>query len=117
MLKSKFWIIHLKIKFGSDYIYEDFETGDVEENIAASWGLDYDQTFWENALTLFHGHTFDLPIDETEAFIFQSETGIRVPVAKSLVGTAQVDFDWDNAPAPGVREQDTSYSLKLGYEW
>lgn len=108
--------LNLRVKFGADYIYEDFETGDTEENIAASWGLDYDQTFWE-ALTLFHDHTFDLPVDETEAFIFQSKTGVRVPVAKNLVGTAQVDFDWDNAPATGIREEDTSYSLKLGYEW
>ncbi len=109
--------LNLRVKFGSDYIYEDFETGDTEENIAASWGLNYDQTFWDNALTFFHDHTFDLPVAETDAFIFQSKTGLRVPVAKYLVGTAQVDFDWDNAPADGVSEDDTSYSLKLGYEW
>ena len=109
--------LNLKVKFGGDYIFEDFETGDREENIAASWGLNYDQTFWEDMFTLFHDHTFDLPVDETDAFIFQSKSGVRVPVAKNLVGTAQVDFDWDNAPAAGIREQDTSYSLKIGYEW
>jgi len=38
-------------------------------------------------------------------------------VGTFLTGTAQVDFDWDNAPAENVREQDVTYKLKLGYEW
>ncbi len=109
--------LNLKIRFGSNYIHEDFQNGDTEEDIALAWGLNYDQTFWDNALTLFHNHEVDAPFDPVDAFIFESETGIRVPVAKNLTGTAQVDFDWDNAPVPGVREEDTSYSFKLGYEW
>lgn len=109
--------LNLKVRFGPNYIYEDFENGDTEEDIAMAWGLNYDQTFWDDAFTLFHDHSIDAPFDPIDAFIFESSTGIRVPVAKNLTGTAQVDFDWDNDPAAGVREEDTSYSLKLGYEW
>lgn len=109
--------LNLRVRFGANYIYEEFESGDKEEDAALAWALNYDQTFWDEVLTLFHNHELDTPVDPVDAFIFQSETGVRVPVGKHLVGTAQVDFDWDNEPAPGVQEEDTKYSVKLGYEW
>ncbi len=109
--------LNLKVRGGLNYIYEDYETGNTEEDIAAAFALDYDQTFWDDMFTLFHKHELDLPYDPIDAFLFQSETGLRVPVSKYLTGTAQVDFDWDNDPAAGTREADTKYSLKLGYEW
>ena len=109
--------LNLQIKAGGEYIHEKFSDDSTESDIAASWGLDYDQKFYENAFQIFHNHGLSVPVSDTDAFLFDSESGIRVPVGKHLTGTAQVDFDWDNAPAPGVREDDTSYSLKLGYEW
>ena len=56
-------------------------------------------------------------MDDTEGFLYDGETGVRFPIAKIMTGSAQVDFDWDNDPAPGVKENDTKYSLKLGYEF
>lgn len=109
--------LNLRTRLGFDYIHEDFSNGDTEEDIAAAWAFDYDQTFFEKALTLFHNHELDVPVSDTSAFLFDSKTGVRVPVGRFLTGTAQVDFDWDNAPAEGVREEDVTYSLKLGYEW
>lgn len=109
--------LNLQIKAGSEYIHEKFNNGNTDSDIAASWGLDYDQKFYEGVFQLFHKHGLSVPVTTTDAFLFDSESGIRVPVGKHLTGTAQVDFDWDNDPAPGISEDDTSYSLKLGYEW
>ncbi|MCB9965770.1 MAG: DUF481 domain-containing protein [Rhodospirillales bacterium] len=109
--------LNLKVRFGSDYVYEDFSSGDTEENVALAWGLNYDQTFADGSFTLFHNHEIDTPFDEVDAFLFQSDSGVRVPVGKYLTGTGQIDFDWDNAPAPGIEKRDTKYILKLGYEW
>ncbi len=47
----------------------------------------------------------------------ESESGIRMPVGKVLDASFQIDFDWDNDPTEGVRENDTTYGLKLGYGW
>ena len=109
--------LNLQVKVGGEYIHEKFTDDSTENDIAASWGLDYDQKFFEEAFQLFHKHGLSVPVSATDAFLFESESGVRVPVGKHLTGTAQVDFDWDNDPAPGVGEDDTSYSLKLGYEW
>lgn len=109
--------LNLSTRIGLDFIADEFENGDSEETAAASWGVDYDQKFFDNAIQLFYKHDFSLPLDDTEGFLYDGETGIRFPVAKVLTGSAQIDFDWDNDPAPGVQEDDTKYSLKIGYEF
>ena len=109
--------LNFQIKGGAEYIHESYKDDSSESDIAATWALDYDQKFFDEAFQLFHKHDLAVPVDETDAYLFNSETGIRVPVGKHLTGTAQADFDWDNAPAKGVKEDDTSYSLKIGYEW
>lgn len=109
--------LNLLAKLGLDYIKTDYETGKSESDMALNWALDYDQRFYEASFQLFHDHELSVPADETDAFVFESKSGLRVPVGKHLTGTAAVDFDWDNKPAAKVREQDTTYSVKLGYEW
>lgn len=109
--------LNLRVRLGVNYIFEEFSSGDQEEDATAAWGFNYDQMFFDKAFTLFHNHKLDVPVEPVDTFLMESETGVRVPVGKYLTGTAQIDFDWDNAPAQGVREEDTKYSLKLGYEW
>ena len=110
--------LNLQYILGLSYIREDFTTpADREENIALSWSYDYDQKFFDDSLTLFHNHGLDIPIDETDAWLFDSETGVKVPVAKKLDGTLQVDYDWDNNPAAGIEKDDVTYKATLGYSW
>jgi putative salt-induced outer membrane protein YdiY len=109
--------LNLQVKAGPDYIYEDFENGDTEHDLALSWALEYDQKVADNAVQIFHNHELSSPFSDTGAFLFESETGARVPIGEKLDASAQIDFDWDNDPTPGVREDDTTYAIKLGYGW
>ena len=109
--------LNLSTRLGVDYISEESENGDKEDSAAVSWGLDYDQKVIEDTLQVFYKHDLSVPLDDTEGFLFDSEAGVRFPIAKILTGSAQIDFNWDNAPAAGIKEDDTKYSLKLGYEF
>jgi len=109
--------LNLSIKSGPSYIYEKFENGDTESDLALGWLLDYDQKFMDDKLQVFHNHEIQTPFADTGAFLFESATGARVPIGEKLDASAQVDFDWDNDPVDGVQEGDTTYSLKLGYGW
>ena len=109
--------LNLQIKAGPDYIYEKFDNGDTESDIALGWLLEYDQKFIDDKLQLFHSHEILTPFSDSSAFLFESETGARVPFSEKLDASAQVDFDWDNDPIDGVEENDTTYSIKLGYGW
>ncbi len=109
--------LNLQVKAGPDYIHEKFENGGTEEAIALSWALDYDQKLSDDAFQIFHKHEISSPFEETSAFLFESATGARVPIGERLDASAQIDFDWDNEPEPGIREDDTTYAFKLGYGW
>lgn len=109
--------LSLKASGGLAYLNENFANQSTETSIALTHSLDYEQSFFEDAARLFHEHDFLVPTDDSGAFIFHAESGVRVPVARKFIGTAGVDFDWDNDPAEGVGEEDITYSLKLGYEF
>ena len=109
--------LNLQYVLGPSYLREEFESGNTEDSIAVRWALDYDQKVWDDVLQLFHNHELLVPSDETDAYIFDSKTGLRVPLKKGLVATAEIDFERDNAPEPGIEKDDTTYALKLGYEW
>lgn len=109
--------LHLQYVFGPTYLHEEYENGNDDESFAGEWQLSYDQKFWEGQLGLFHNHDLLVPSDDTEAFLFESESGIKIPLKAGIIGKAQIEFDWDNKPPTGTREDDTIYSLQIGYEW
>lgn len=109
----------LSVKFvaGPGYIYEEFEDGSDEGAFTYNWLFDYNQKFYDDLFRLFHEHSLVSPAEDIDAYLFESRSGLRVPIRKGIVASAQVDYDWDNAPAQRSKKEDTTYSLKLGYEW
>lgn len=109
--------LNLQMTLGPSYLGEEFSNGNKDEALAYRWGLDYDQKIAKELFQIFHNHNLLAPSDDTNAFILETETGIRMPIRGGIVGSLQLDFDRDNDPAPGIDKDDTQYSLKLGYEW
>lgn len=109
--------LNLKYSMGTTYINEEFSNNTSDSNLALSWALDYNQKVLAQKYDLFHNHKILSPFEDTGAFLFESTTGLRIPLIKNIIGTAEVQFDWDNDPPIGTTEDDTIYSMKLGYEW
>ncbi|MGB0720004.1 MAG: DUF481 domain-containing protein, partial [Bdellovibrionales bacterium] len=109
--------LNLKFVLGPGYLHEKFENSGTDESLVVTWAMDYDQKFYGDAFRLFHNHDLNVPSDDTDAYLFQSESGIKLPIRSGIVASGQIDFDWDNNPAPGTVEDDTTYAVKLGYEW
>lgn len=109
--------LNLKFVLGPGYIKEEFEDGSGDSSATANWDLDYNQKFYDDLFRLFHNHDLTVPTDDFDSYIFQSESGVRVPIRRGIVASGQIDFDWDNNPAAGTVEDDTTYAVKLGYEW
>jgi len=107
----------LEITLGLSHEREKFEDEKADESWGSHWTLDYEHRLFTDALRLFHNHDWNAPSDDLSAFLFESETGVRIPLRAGLLATGEVEFDWDNDPTTGQQEDDTTYSLKLGYEW
>lgn len=109
--------LNLQYVVGPTYLREEFETGTTDNSAALRWALDYDQKIWDDVFQLFHNHELIVPGDDTNAYLLDTKTGVRIPLKKGLVATGEIDFQRDNAPEPGVEKDDTTYAFKLGYEW
>lgn len=109
--------LNLQIVAGPSFITTEFANGSTEDDAAAGWALDYDQRVWDDAFQIFHNHDVDFPTDNTDAYLLETETGIRMPIKGGITATAQLDYDLDGEPAAGAENDDATYSLKLGYEW
>ncbi len=109
--------LKLKANAGLAYLNENFANQSTDTSLALTQATDYEQSFLDEHFRLFYEHDLLLPTDQFDAFIFDSEGGVRVPVAKSLIGSASVEFDWDNDPAQGVKEEDITYKISVGYEF
>jgi len=44
-------------------------------------------------------------------------TGLRAPIVSGFIASAEYEIDYDSKPAVEVETTDTTFKLKLGYEW
>lgn len=109
--------LELKFVVGPGYRKEEFADGTDDSYLTGEWAMDYMQKFYEDAFRVFHNHDLSVPADETDSYVFTSQSGIRVPIHAGVIATGQIDFDWQNNPPAGTVEDDTIYTVKLGYEW
>jgi putative salt-induced outer membrane protein YdiY len=109
---------NLSIEAGPAYIWEDFDKGEDDDYAAAHWGLRFDHYLVEAwKLQAFHRHSLDWSVEDASAYLLKTQTGLRIPIFDSLQATVQVNYDRDNAPAPGTKKNDYEYLLTGGYAW
>jgi len=109
--------LNLKLILGPSYLNTKNKNGSNEDSMAINWSADYDQKIFKGMFQVFHGQKLLIPLNNTNNFLIDSKTGIRMPIRGGIIASGQVDFNWDNHPLLGVNKDDTKYSLKLGYEW
>jgi putative salt-induced outer membrane protein YdiY len=109
---------NLSIEAGPAYIWEDYDTSENQNYAAAHWELRFDHYLvkaWK--LQAFHKHSLDWSLEEAFAYLFKSQTGLRIPIFDSLQATVQVNFDRNNNPAADAKKNDYEYLLTGGYTW
>jgi putative salt-induced outer membrane protein YdiY len=109
---------NLHIEAGPAYIWENYDSSENQNYAAAHWGLRFDHYLVEDwKLQAFHKHSLDWSLEDASAYLFKSQTGLRIPVLDSLQATVQVNFDRNNNPAADAKKNDYEYLLTGGYAW
>ena len=107
---------NLSIEAGPAYIWENYDTSENQDYAAAHWGLRFDHYLLEAwKLQAFHRHSLDWSLEDSSAYLFKSQTGLRIPIFDSLQATVQVNFDRNNNPAEDAKKNDYEYLLTGGY--
>jgi putative salt-induced outer membrane protein YdiY len=108
---------NLSLEGGLTYVSTDYNVATDDNYPAARWALKYDHLLFATKIQFFHAHEAYVGIEDPKKTFVRSQTGLRVPLMKSLNATAQYNVDWDNNPTDGRLKTDKTLMLTLGYSW
>jgi hypothetical protein len=101
-------------EIGVGYFYEDRRQAENTSRATGRWSANFTWTVvpW---LTLFHQHQTFPSLHNVSEWYVTSQQGIRMKTWGNLQTTFQVNWRYDNRPAPDTRKADTQYILAIGY--
>ena len=108
---------YLSASFGPSWLRQEFYDDETESGVTARWNTDYDQKFYDNLFSLFHKHSLYLPVSGLSGVLFDAESGVRIPLKSGFTASAEWQLNVNTEPSDDAEETDSTYSLKLGYEW
>ena len=108
---------NLAVEAGPAALQEDFYGQPDQDFMGAALFLRYDQLVWQDRLQPYHRQFGYAALDGNEKQLWQSWTGLRVPLAGGFTGAIEFEYDYDSDPAAEAEPTDTTLRLKLGYEW
>jgi len=109
--------LNLAVEAGPAALQEDFYGQPDQESAGGAWFLRYDQLVWQDRLQPYHRQFGYVALDGADKVLWQSWTGLRVPLAGGFTGAVEFEYDYDSNPAVEAKTTDTTLRLKLGYEW
>jgi putative salt-induced outer membrane protein YdiY len=101
----------LTLRGGLDYVAVNRYAAANERYPALGWGVKAGYAPW------FHEHEGFWNLEDTDAVLVRSKTGLRFPLLKGLGVSAQLNLDWERKPAPGTKSTDSTLLFGADYAW
>ena len=102
---------------GLAYFSEDHRNAADQQFLSARWAIKFDWPIVPKKVTFFHKHEGFPSLENAKDLYITAEQGIRFAIWNNFVATLQVNWRWDNTPAPGFDRSDTLYLITLGYSF
>jgi len=108
---------NLGIEAGPMILHENYYDQPDREFLGPAWFLNYDQFVWQDRLQFYHRQFGYVGLNGKDKFLWQSWTGLRMPMGGGFSSSLEFEYDYDSNPAIEARKTDTALRLKLGYQW
>jgi hypothetical protein len=99
------------------YVNEEFYEADNRDYLALGWLVDFDRFLIPDRMQFYHRHRGLLEPGDTDNFVWDAWTGLRFPIYAGIVASGEVLLEYDGGAPKGVDDTDTTYHVKLGYQW
>ena len=109
--------MNLDVAGGPMYVNEEFYVDDNRDYLALGWAVDFDRFLISERMQFYHRHRGLLEPGDTDNLVWDAWTGFRFPIYAGIVATTEVLVEYDGGAPDGVDNTDTTYNLKLGYQW
>jgi len=108
--------LNLSVEGGLNYVHVDYKEANDESYPSARWALKYDQLLFAN-VKFYHQHEVLVSLEDAADTLVFTKTGLRVPLAKNLNASTELNVDFDNQPADDRERLDKTLLFSLGYGW
>lgn len=114
--------LNLSLETGLIRVFEDFKTQDNDRYWGAGWMINFDKyvlprLFESYNLQFYHRNRGLWNLYHTDDVIWDTWTGLRFPLILGLVASTELKVEYDSGSAANADDLDTTYTLKLGYQW
>ncbi len=114
--------LKLSVETGLLRVFEDFQTEDSDRYWGAGWLINFDKyvlprLFESYHLQFYHRNRGLWNLYHTGDVIWDTWTGLRFPLILGLVASTELKVEYDSGSAAEADDLDTTYTLKLGYQW
>jgi putative salt-induced outer membrane protein YdiY len=109
--------MNLRTATGLAYVNEDFYDERDDDYLALPWSVDFDRYVFGEFMQFYHKQTGFWSLKDTSDVVWDTWTGLRFPLILGLVASTEIKVEYDSGAAEGADTTDTTYSLKLGYQW
>jgi putative salt-induced outer membrane protein YdiY len=109
--------LNLDTNVGVLYVDENYDEAEDEDYWSLGWQINFDWFLLPDRVQFYHKHTGFQSLSETNNLTIDSWTGFRFPIYKGIVASTEAEVDYDGGAPDDVDKTDTTYRLKLGYQW
>ena len=109
--------MNLSTSTGLSYVSEDFDSQPDNDYIAIPWNINFDMYVLNEFAQFYHKQSGFWSVEDTSDVVVDTWTGLRFPLILGLVASTELKFSYDGAVPPGNSETDTTFTVKLGYQW
>jgi putative salt-induced outer membrane protein YdiY len=109
--------MNLDVAGGPMYVNEEFYVDDNRDYLALGWAVDFDRFLIPRRMQFYHRHRGLLEPGDTDNLVWDAWTGFRFPIYAGIVASTEVLLEYDGGAPDDVDDTDTTYRVKLGYQW
>ena len=110
-------LMNLSTEIGPMYVDEDFDNDPDDDYPALGWHMNFDRYLFQEFMQVYHRQNGLWNLDATSDVVWNTWTGLRFPLIWRFVASTELQVEYDSGSAEDADDMDTTYSLKIGYQW
>ncbi|MBF0264073.1 MAG: DUF481 domain-containing protein [Gammaproteobacteria bacterium] len=109
--------LNLSINAGLAQSYEDNFNVPQQKYLSGTWELDYEQFILAGVLQYYHRQLGLYSFENSDDYSIKTWTGFKFPLKSGFSLSTEAQINYDNKVVSGNDKIDSTYLLKLGYDY
>ena len=109
--------MNLNVDVGILYVDENFDAAEDNDYWSLGWMFNFDRFLVPDRVQFYHRHNGLLDVSDSDNLTVNSWTGFRFPLYLGIVASTEAEIEYDGGAPDNVDKTDTTYRVKLGYQW